>query len=135
MYTYDIFEEMSNLKDIVDSFFSETTGRWRNREFPQIEVFEGTDDLEIMALVPGVKIEDMNIQLINDSLIIEGEKKNDYADKPYLRKERQFGAFKKSIKLPYRADPNKVTAELKNGILHIKLAKSEEAKPKKIEIH
>ena len=134
MYTYDIFEEISNLRDIVDSFFNETSGRWRNREFPQVEMYEGKDDLDLRALVPGVKIEDMNIHLINDSLVIEGDKKNDYADKPYLRKERQFGPFRKSIKLPYRVDPEKITAEMKNGILLIRLSKSEEAKPRKIEI-
>ncbi len=83
----------------------------------------------------GVKTENIDIHLINDSLVIEGEKKNDYEDKPYLRKERQFGPFKKSIKLPYRVDPNKIAADMKNGILMIRLSKSEEAKPKKIEIN
>ena len=135
MYTYDIFEEVSQLKDLVDSFFNETPVKWRNREFPQIELYEGKEDLEIRALVPGIKIENMDIHLVNDSLIIEGEKKNDYEDHAYLRKERLFGPFKKSIKLPYRVDPNKITAEMKNGILVIRLSKSEEAKPKRIEIH
>jgi len=135
MNTYDIFDDVLNLRDFVNSFFNEGSARWRNREFPYIELYEGKDDLEIRALMPGVKSEDMDIQLINDSLVLEGTKKNDYIDQAYLRKERQFGNFKKSIKLPFRVDREKITAELNNGILHIKLSKSADAKPKKIEIH
>jgi HSP20 family protein len=135
MNTYDIFDDVLNLRDLVNTFFNESSARWQNREFPHIEMYEGKDDLEIRALMPGVKSEEMDIQLINDSLVIEGTKKNDYIDQMYLRKEHQFGSFKKSIKLPYRVDHEKITAELNNGILHIRLTKSADAKPKKIEIH
>jgi len=135
MNTYNIFDDVLNLRDIVDSFFSENASRWRTREFPLVEIYEGGDDLEIRALLPGIKVDEVDVHLVDDSLIIEGEKKNDYADQPYLRKERNFGSFKKSVKLPYRVDADKIAAELKNGILLIRLSKSEEAKPKKIEIH
>jgi HSP20 family protein len=134
MYTYDIFDDILNLRDVVNSVFSETTGKWRSREFPHIEVYEGKDALEIRALVPGLTSIDLDIQLVNDSLIIEGEKKDDYANNPYIRKERQFGSFKKSIKLPYRVEADKIQAELANGILHIRLMRSEDTKPKKIDV-
>lgn len=134
MYTYDIFDEVLNLRDVVNSFFIENTGKWRTREFPQIEIYEGKDELEIRALVPGIESTDMDIHLVNDSLMIEGEKKDDYENNPYIRKERQFGKFNKSVKLPYRVDANNINAQLANGILIIKLRKSEEAKPKRIEI-
>jgi len=65
---------------------------------------------------------------------LEGEKKSDVQDKPYIRKERAFGKFKKAVKLPYRVDGDKIEAGLKDGILTVKLAKAEEARPKKIEI-
>jgi HSP20 family protein len=134
MYTYDIFDDMLNLKDVVNSFFSDNYGKWRSREFPYLEIHEGRDELEVRALMPGVKSENLDIQMVNDSLLIEGEKLNDYADNPYIRKERQFGKFRKSVKLPYRVDTNSIDAQLANGILHIRLKKSEEVKPKKIEI-
>ncbi len=134
MYTYDVFDDIFNLRDTVNSFFNEYTGRWRGREFPIMEIYEGKDELEIRALVPGIKAADLNINLVDNNLIIEGEKKNDYADNPYIRRERQFGVFKKSFTLPYRVDPNTIGADLTNGILHIKLQKSEDAKPKKIDI-
>lgn len=134
MYTYDIFDDILNLREAVNSFFVEKSGRWRSQEFPHLEIYEGRDDLEIRALVPGLKSEDLDIHLVDNSLIIEGEKKDDYADNPYIRRERQFGKFKKSVKLPYRVDPDSISADMANGILHIRLRKSEDAKPKKIEI-
>ncbi len=134
MYTYDLFDDMLNLKDVVNSFFSENYGKWRSREFPYLEIYEGSDELIVRALMAGVKSDNLEIQLVNDSLLIEGEKLNDYADNPYIRKERQFGKFRKSVKLPYRVDANSIDAELANGILLIRLKKSEDAKPRKIEI-
>ncbi len=134
MYTYDIFDDIFNLREAVNTFFNENTGRWRGREFPHLEIYEGKDELEVRALVPGVKTENLDIHLVDNSLIIEGEKRNDYADNPYIRRERQFGTFKKSVQLPYRVDPDTISADLTNGILHIRLQKSEDAKPKKIEI-
>ncbi|HOT45207.1 MAG TPA: Hsp20/alpha crystallin family protein [Spirochaetota bacterium] len=134
MYTYDIFDDIFNLRDTVNNFFNDYTGRWRGREFPNMEIYEGKDDLEIRALVPGIKAADLNIHLVDNNLIIEGEKKNDYADNPYIRRERQFGSFKKSFTLPYKVNADAISADLINGILHIRLQKSEDAKPKKIEI-
>lgn len=134
MFTYDIFNDMLNLRDLVDTFLNENLMRRPRREFPHVDLFEGQDEIELRALVPGIKAEDLNLHLVGDSLIIEGEKKSDYTEHPYLRKERQFGVFKKSIKLPYRVDADRIEAELKNGILAIRLKKSDEAKPKKIEI-
>lgn len=134
MNTYDIFDDILNLRETVNSFFNEKAGRWRSHEFPSLEIFEGNDELLVRALVPGVKSGDMDIHLVDNNLIIEGEKKNDYADSPYLRREREFGKFKKSVKLPYRINPDAISADMKDGILHIRLQKSEDAKPRKIEI-
>ena len=134
MYTYDIFDDILNLRDTVNTFFNEKSGKWRTYEYPSLEVYEGRDELVVRALVPGVKSEDMDIHLVDNSLVIEGEKKNDYAENPYLRREREFGKFKKSVKLPYRVNTDTISAEMKDGILNIRLQKSEEAKPKKIEI-
>jgi len=134
MNANSIFDDVLTLRDLVNSFFDETSPRWRNREFPNIVVFEGKDDIEIRALVPGLRSDDIDVHLVSDSLIIEGEKKNDYADKPYLRKERRFGPFSKSVKLPYMVDSDNISAEMHDGILVIRLRKSEKAKPKRIEI-
>ncbi len=134
MYTYNFFDDVMNLRDIFDDFFTKRTSYEPYREFPHIRIYEGEDRLIIKSLMPGLKPDDIDIQLVDNSLVISGEKKNDYEEKPYLRKERFFGEFKKSIKLPYRVNQENIKADLKDGILSITLEKSEDAKPKKIEI-
>ena len=135
MLTYNFFDEALQLRNFVDDFFRETSHRGRIREFPYIDLFQGENEIEIRAVVPGVKSEDLDLQLENNRLIISGEKKNDHTNDSYIKKERLFGKFNKSVKLPYKVDPNKINAELKDGILLVKLSKSEDAKPRKIEIN
>lgn len=134
MYTYNFFDDMMNIRDIFDDFFTKRTSLEPYREFPFVRISEAEDRLTISSLMPGIKAEDIDIQLVDDSLVISGVKKADYEEKPYLRKERYFGEFKKSIKLPYRVNHNSIKADLKDGVLTIALEKSEDAKPKKIEI-
>jgi len=124
----------SGMENIFDKFFNDIPARGV-REYPYINLCEKGDELTLKALLPGVKTEALSIQLVNNNLIVEGEKGADYTDNNYLRKERSFGKFKKSVKLPFRVDPNKIEAELNSGVLTISLNKSEEAKPKKIEIN
>ena len=133
-YNYDIFEDALKLRNVVDHFFRETPSTVRKAEFPYINLYEKGDTLTVKALMPGVKAEDLNIELVDRSLIIEGERKSDYSDKPYLRKERSFGTFKKSIKLPFDVDRENVRATLNNGVFTVTLEKSESAKSRKIEI-
>jgi len=135
MYTtYNIFDDMLKLRDVFDDFFQSgrTTGRSGN--FPYINLYEEGDNIEIRAVLPGVESKDIDIQLTQDSIVIAGERKSDLKDKPYIRKERDFGEFKKSVKLPYNVDREKINASLKDGILKIVLTKSEDARPKKIAI-
>lgn len=134
MYTYDLFNEVLNLRDVVDDFFKGAVIRERRTDYPYIAVYEGNDELEIAALVPGLKAEDLKLEIVDGSLIIEGEKKNDHTENPYIRKERLFGTFTKSVKLPYQVNQEAINATLVNGVLTVKLVKSENAKPKKIDI-
>jgi len=135
MYTYNIFNDMIKLRTLFDDFFEQKPGYDTTREFPPVRIKEGDDKISIQALVPGIQTENIDIQLVDDSLVISGEKKEDYADSPYIRKERLFGKFKKTIKLPYRVKHDEIKADLVNGVLTVNLTKSEDAKPKKIEIN
>ncbi len=135
MYTtYDVFDDVVQLRDLVGRFFTEAPAVRRNVEYPYVNLRENNDEVMITALLPGAKADTLNIQLVDNSLVLEGEKKSDVQDKPYIRKERVFGRFQKAVRLPYRVDGEKIEAGLKDGILTIKLAKAEEARPKKIEI-
>jgi HSP20 family protein len=134
MYTNNIFNDMIQLRTLFDDFFDEKPGYETTREFPPVQIREEDEKTVIQALVPGINAENIDIQLIDNSIIISGEKKEDYENHPYIRKERLFGEFKKSIKLPYRLKSDEVKADLANGVLTISLSKSEDAKPTKIQI-
>lgn len=135
MFTrYDIFDDLLGLRGEVEKFFSDNPLRGRRYDQPYVNVHENGDNLMVMAMLPGVGPGDVDIQLVDNSLIIEGEKKSDYSDRPYIRKERSFGKFKKSIRLPFRVEPGNINAGIRNGILTVKLVKSEAAKPRKITI-
>ncbi len=134
-YTYDLFDDMLRLRDVLDGFYSETPARYNRRiDFPYVNIYEKDDVVTAKAIVPGIKSGDIEIELLDNNLVLQGNRKSDYEDKPYIRKERSFGEFKKIVKLPYRVDRNKINASLKDGVLTITLPKAEEAKPKKISI-
>jgi HSP20 family protein len=135
MYTYNIFNDMIKLRTVFDDFFEHKTGYESSREFPPVQIREADDRITIHALVPGVTSDNIDMQLIEDNIIISGSKKDDYENQQYIRKERLFGEFKKTIKLPYRVKHDEIKADLANGVLTINLTKSEDAKPKKIEIN
>lgn len=134
MNTYTLFDDIFELNDVVQSFLSDTFFRGGYSDFPQVKLYENKDTIAIQALVPGVRNEDLNVHLVNTTLVIEGEKKGVDPEGPSIRRERSFGKFQKSIKLPYRVKGDEIKAELKNGILTIQLNRSEESKPKRIEI-
>lgn len=134
-YTYDIFDDALRLRNVFDSFFKSAPSASKRIEFPYINLYEDGDKLTVKAVMPGVKADDLNIELVDKSLIIQGERKADYQDKPYLRKERDFGAFKKSLQLPFEVNRDNIKATLKDGIFTVTLEKSESAKSRKIEIH
>ncbi len=132
MYTYTIFNEAHKMRNLFDDFFNEGDSP---SDYPSVRIYEADDTIRIEALIPGVESGDIDIELLDGNLIIEGDKKSDYKDCSYVKQERRFGKFRKSIKLPYRVDGNSVNAKINDGILTVTLSKSEDAKPKKIKIN
>ncbi|MDD4860312.1 MAG: Hsp20/alpha crystallin family protein, partial [Dehalococcoidales bacterium] len=103
---------------------------------PNIDLFEKGDKLVVRAEVPGIDKEDINISVTGDTLTLSGERKTEKETEEgdYYRSEMSYGKFTRSIVLPEYVDPEKIEATYDNGILEISMAKSEEAKAKKIEI-
>ncbi|HSM24018.1 MAG TPA: Hsp20/alpha crystallin family protein [Anaerolineaceae bacterium] len=110
-----------------------------NSEEPKIvfpmDVQVSENDYRIEAFLPGVNVEDLDIQIENNVVIIKGEIKIETnEDVRYLVKERPAGIFQRAIELPDDVDADNIEAELKNGVLTLNLPKSELAKPRKIKI-
>jgi HSP20 family protein len=125
-------QEVNNLF----STFSPGTEPFFSRVYPALNVTEDSENLYVRAELPGVKADSMDISVVEGRLLISGERKIEPEDEKtgYHRKEREAGFFRRTITLPSRVDPAKVSAAMKNGIMTITLPKAEEAKPRKISV-
>lgn len=136
MFTrYDLIDDVLTLKTMVDRFFDGTSIAGKRADVPYVNVYEKDDDVIVQAIAPGVTSDDVNIQLTGNVITIGIKRREDYTNQAYLRKERGFGTYTKSLRLPFYADPNKVEASMNNGILTVTLTKHESVKPRKIMIN
>lgn len=131
----DIQNSMNRLfDDAFDDFLGSNRGRsigWA----PAVEIYETTQNLVLIAEVPGFEKNDITISLENNQLTFAGERiVTEKENRQYHRNERRFGKFERSFQLPGSFDGEKVQANLKNGLLTITVPKREEAKPKQIEV-
>jgi len=109
-----------------------TVAQWS----PLVDITEDDKEYLIKAELPDMKKEDVRLTVENEALAISGERKFEKEEKgkKYHRVERAYGSFIRSFSLPEDADGSKVSADYKDGMLHVHLPKSEKAKPKAIEI-
>ena len=104
---------------------------------PAMDIEEDEGAITVRTELAGVKKDDVHITLEDGVLTITGEKHSDRAtkDKSYHLVERSFGSFTRSVQLPSGVDFDKAEANFEDGVLEVRVAKSEAAKPKKIEIN
>jgi len=104
--------------------------------FPPINAWEDGEQLCLEAELPGLDLKNLNIFVTGgNQLTLEGERQPPATDKGvWHRQERGFGRFNRTLTLPFPVDPDKVEARLENGILVVKLAKHESARPRKIPV-
>ncbi len=99
---------------------------------PTVDIFEEGSDVVIKAELPGMKKEDIDVKLTDNTITISGEKKKaeKIEKKNYYRMERSYGSFTRTFSLPSEVQVDKVKAQFKDGILEIRGPKTEEAKQK-----
>lgn len=124
--------EMNRLARELDTVFGGSNDLWS----PPVDVEETPDELVLTAELPGMKHEDIDIELEDGVLTIQGEKKEEEKDENTqgLLYERRWGSFTRKFTLPRAVDPNNITANYEDGILTVSIPKAEEAKGRKIEI-
>lgn len=132
-------DEPQSLVDLMEEMLSrpfkgleEFTGSFS----PLVEVSEKDDELVVRAEVPGLKPEDIELSVENNSLIISGEKKQDKKEEKenYVHTECSYGSFYRVIPLRSEVDQDKIKASHKHGVLTIRLPKSEKSRSKKIAV-
>ncbi len=98
-----------------------------------VNIREADESYVLSALVPGLSAEDLNIQVLDDIVRIEGEYRQD--ENEYLMQELPHGSFTRTLRLPAAIDADSVEAKIADGVLTLTLPKAESARPKKIKIN
>ena len=97
-----------------------------------VDVRDEDEAYVISALVPGLKAEDLNIQILEDVVTVEGEFKAD--ENEYLMRELPHGSFRRTLRLPAALDADKAQAKINDGVLTLRLPKAESARPRMIKV-
>lgn len=136
-HTFDRFATLRHELDrLFDNSFApvfRTPGSF-SRWTPALDVYQDKDQFTVVAELPGLKKEDIELSFQDGVLTISGERKQEKKGEEGYRNERFFGRFQRSVTLPTSVDGNKVKATYEDGILKVVLPKAEEAKPKKIDV-
>ena len=136
--------DVTTLQNRINSMFHELA-RPESREteslasgsfIPAVDIYEDVHQVVLKLEVPGVRQEDIDIRIEDQTLIVKGERKFEASEKEenFHRIERRFGSFVRSFTLPQSVDPEAVKASYENGVLSISIGKKAEAKPRQIKV-
>lgn len=130
------FRTLASLPLEVEKFFEDFGLSSDTVWVPSVDVTETDDAYEFKAELPGLKKEDIHVSVEDNVLCLKGEKKQESESKTKSvhRIERMYGKFERSFRLPNGVKANEIKAKYENGILTIRLPKSEEAKRKEIPV-
>ena len=136
------FEDVAGLQKRLNSIFNDFVGPDTSSAsfVPAVDVYEDPEKLVLKLEIPGVKQDDLDIRLENQTLVIRGERKfeapeqDGNGNKGYHRIERSYGNFVRSFGVPQTFDTEKISAAFKNGVLTVTLPKKEAAKPRQIKV-
>ena len=139
---YDPFRDLRTLQEEVNRLFTGNMTRFddegiaRGSWSPSVDIYENKDQIVLEAELPGMKREDFDLSIENNTITLRGERhfeKKDETDS-YHRVERAYGSFLRSFTLPNSVSGEGATAEYRNGVLRVTLPKREETKARRIEI-
>jgi HSP20 family protein len=138
---WDPFRDLEALRENVNRLFQESMVPRRESPMaqawtPAVDVVEDDEKIIVKAELPGLKREDIDIELTGDTLTIKGERKfeNEERKENYVRIERAYGEFRRVFTIGVPVKPGEVKASYKDGILEVCIPKAEEIKPKKVEV-
>jgi HSP20 family protein len=134
-------DPFGGLQKEMDDLLSRFQADWSGDQFPAVtipaaDLYETDDALHIRMDMPGLKAEEINIEVSGNTVRISGEHQEEKEDKgkTYHRVERRTNAFARAMTLPAAVKDDKVTAESKDGVLTITLPKTEAAKTRKVTV-
>ncbi len=127
---------LNSIFNELPRFSGESENLMTGSFMPAVDVYEDPHKVVLKLEVPGIKQEDLDIRVENQTLIVKGERKleKDEKEENFQRIERSYGSFVRSFTLPQTVDPDSITASYDAGVLSITLNKKAEAKPKQVKI-
>ena len=136
------FNDLNRIRSEIDRFFQDPfSALTQGTSFfegwtPALDIYEDKDKYVVKAELPGLKNEDIDVSLEGNTLTISGERKREEEKEEgdTYRSERYFGRFQRTVTLPAAVDASKIQATYKDGVLTVTVPKTEEAKPKQIEV-
>jgi HSP20 family protein len=133
---WDPFAEFSELRGRFDRMFEEYTGGRERAWTPAIDVVRDNGNLVVRADIPGIKPEEVKIEVEDDILTVSGEHEEhkEEKDKHYVRRERRYGSFSRSIALPAGADTKTIKAMTHDGVVEVTIPLPKEAKKETVTI-
>jgi HSP20 family protein len=138
---FEPFAGFGNLRSVVDDLFEDGRSRTRRqasaaRWYPSVDVLESKDAYLIRAELPGMKKEEIKVEVKDGTLALSGERKSEQPAEgvEYRHMERVAAKFWRSFTLPETVKQDGIEATYKDGILEVRVPKAEEAKPRQIEI-
>ena len=139
------FRDVMSLQERMNRLFDQALSRTRTDDeegltastwSPAVDIFETPDSIVMKAELPGVRRENIDIQVRENTLTLKGERKfeREVNDENFLRMERSYGTFQRAFSLPAVVQQDKIKAVLKDGVLEVSMLKAEEAKPQQVKI-
>jgi len=137
------FTDLMSLRQAMDRLFEDSFVRPSRAletlgevAAPALDVYQTASEIVVKAALPGVKPEDVSIDITGETLTVKGESKADQEVKreDYLYQERRYGAFSRSVVLPGGLKTDKAEATMDDGVLTLTIPKAEEVKPKAIKV-
>lgn len=133
---WDPFAELRQLQSQMNRMFEGTPRTASDGAWPPVNMWLGDDSVVVTAEMPGVGVDDIDLTVRENTLIIAGKRTPPTEDEnaAWHRRERPWGEFSRSIRLPLRVDPDKVQARAKNGVLEIEMGRPDAERPRKISV-
>ena len=135
---WDPFRDVMALREEVNRLFGRTLGEGAGAAVwtPAVDVFDTKDSIVLKAELPGMKPEDIDIEIDDNVLTIKGERrfKEQVEEGRYYRLERSYGHFSRSLTLPQGVRGEQVQAQFDQGVLEVRVPKAEEVKPRKVAV-
>jgi HSP20 family protein len=133
---WDPFGELGELRTRFDRLFSDLTDGPQRAWTPAIDVERDNGNLVLRADVPGITPDEVKIEVENDILTVSGghEEAHEQTDEHYVRRERRYGSFMRSMALPAGVDPKHIKARTKDGVVEVTIPLPKEAKKQKVTI-